>query len=150
LIEVLTNREEALTFDWTHCGTIRPEVAPPQEIRTIKHEAWQADNFPILKTLMSKVIEMLKERLERGTLEYSQGLYRNLWFLVTKKEKGAYRLVIAAIYINKVTIRDANMPPNVDEFSEEFTGCVVTSLLDIFSDYDQALLALRSRDLTAF
>jgi hypothetical protein len=150
LIEALTNREEALAFDWTHCGTIRPEVAPPQEIRTVKHEAWQADNFPVPKALMSKVIEMLQDRLARGTLEYSQGPYRNPWFLVAKKEKGTYRLIVAAMHMNKVTIRDANMPPNVDEFSEEFAGCVVASLLDIFSGYDQAMLALRSRDMTAF
>jgi hypothetical protein len=65
-------------------------VAPPQEIQTIKHKAWQANNFPISKALMSKVIEMLIERLERRTLEYSQGPYRNPWFLVAKKEKGAY------------------------------------------------------------
>jgi hypothetical protein len=42
------------------------------------------------------------------------------------------------------------MPPNVDEFSKEFARCVVASLLDIFLGYNQALLALKSRDLTAF
>jgi hypothetical protein len=149
LIEVLTNREEALAFDWTHCGTVRPEVAPPQEIRTVEHEAWQVPSFPVPKSLMAKVIEMLKERLNRGTMEYSQGPYRNPWFLVAKKEKGSYRLIVAAQNINKVTIRDANMPPNMDEFSEEFSCCVVASLLDFFSGYDQVLLALKSRDMTA-
>jgi hypothetical protein len=54
------------------------------------------------------------------------------------------------MYINKITIRDANMLFNVDEFSEEFIKYVIISLLDIFSGYDQALLALRSKDLTAF
>jgi len=93
---------------------------------------------------------MLKDRIKRGTLEFSYGLYRNLWFLVAKKEKGEYRLIVAATDMNKVTIRDANMPLNVDEFSEEFAGCVVVSLLDFFSRYDQALLDMKSRDMTAF
>jgi len=47
-------------------------------------------------------------------------------------------------------ICNANMPPNVDKFSKEFARCIVASLLDIFLGYNQALLALKSRDLTAF
>jgi hypothetical protein len=150
LLEVLMNREAAFAFDWTHCGTIRPEVAPPQEIRTIEHQAWQTSNFPVPKALMGQVTEMLKERLKRGTMEYSHGPYRNPWFLVAKKEKGKYRLVVAAMKMNGVTIRDGNLPPQVDEFSEEFAGCTVASLVDFFSGYDQVILALKSRDMTAF
>jgi hypothetical protein len=51
--------------------------------------------------------------------------------------------------MNQVTVRDANMPPNADEFSEEFVGCAVASLID-FSGYDQVELDPSSRDLTAF
>jgi hypothetical protein len=47
-------------------------------------------------------------------------------------------------------IRNINMPPNIDKFSKEFTKCIVASLLNIFLGYNQALLALKSRDLTAF
>jgi hypothetical protein len=42
------------------------------------------------------------------------------------------------------------MPPNINKFSKEFTRYIVASLLNIFSGYNQALLALKSRDLTAF
>jgi hypothetical protein len=52
--------------------------------------------------------------------------------------------------INKVTIQDTNMPPNIEEFLEEFVGCVVASLLNFFSRYNQALLDIKSRDITAF
>jgi len=52
--------------------------------------------------------------------------------------------------INAVTIRDANLPPSVDEFSEQFAGMKVTSLVDFFSGYDQILLDERDRDLTSF
>jgi hypothetical protein len=38
--------------------------------------------------------------------------------------------------MNKVIIYNANMPPNIDEFSKEFTGCIVASLLDIFLGYN--------------
>ena len=50
---------------------------------------------------------------------------------------------------NKVTIRNANMLPVVDEFSESFAGLPMSSLLNFYSGYNQVLLAKKSRDLTA-
>ncbi len=41
------------------------------------------------------------------------------------------------------------MPPNIDEFLDKFTGYVIASLLDFFSRYNQVLLDLKSRDITA-
>jgi len=149
LLEVFYNREAALAWDFSHLGKIRAEVAPPQEIRTIPHEAWQAPGFKVPRALVLTVVDMLKERLAHGILEYGQGPYRNQWFLV-KKKNGKYRLVNAAMPMNKVTIRDANMPPSADEFSENFAGCQIASLIDFFSGYDQVELDIRSRDMTAF
>jgi hypothetical protein len=79
---------------------------------------------------------MLKERLNKGVLEYSKGLYRNLWFLVKKKKPGDYKLINLAIHLNIVTRRDTNLPPSVDEFTEEFIGCHITSLVDLYSGYN--------------
>jgi hypothetical protein len=79
---------------------------------------------------------MFKERLEHRILEYSYGVYYNPWFLVAKKEKGTYWLVVTVIYINKVIIHDANMPSNVDKFSKEFTRYIVALLLNIFLGYN--------------
>jgi hypothetical protein len=93
---------------------------------------------------------MLKERLDRGVLEYSEGPYRNPWFLVKKKKPGDYKLINSATHLNTVTRRDTNLPPSVDEFAEEFTGCHITSLVDLYSGYNQILLHPKSRDLTAF
>ena len=52
--------------------------------------------------------------------------------------------------LNKVTVRDAEMTPSVDEFSEEFTGYSVLTSVDHYLDYDQMMLDRRSRDLTTF
>jgi hypothetical protein len=79
---------------------------------------------------------MLKERLNKGVLEYSKGLYKNLWFLVKKKKPGEYRLINLAMYLNVVMRRDANLPPSIDEFTDEFTGCYIISLVDLYSGYD--------------
>ncbi len=96
------------------------------------------------------MIEMLKDRVEKGVLEPSYGPYRNPWFLVKKKEKGKYHLVNAAIKINRVIVKDINLPPSVNEFSKEFAGYVIAFLIDFFSGYDQIELDKKSRDLTAF
>ena len=148
-LEVLYNREKALAFDFTDIGKVKPDVAPPQIIKTVEHKAWQVPGFPIPKALHLVVVGMLRERLQNGVLEYCDGPYRNPWFLVRKKN-GKYRLVNAAMEINKHTVRDANLPPSVDEFSEEFAGCQMASMIDFFSGYDQIELDIKSRDLTGF
>ena len=79
---------------------------------------------------------MLKERLDRGVLEYFKGLYRNLWFLVKKKKLREYRLINLAMHLNAVTRRDANLPPSINEFIDEFTGYYIASLVDLYSSYN--------------
>jgi hypothetical protein len=150
LEEVLINREKVFIFEWSEYGRIYEDISPPIIINTIEHEAWQAANFLCPKPLLPLVVKMLKERLDRGVLEYSEGPYRNPWFLVKKKKPGDYRLINSATHLNAVTRRDANLPPSVDEFAEEFAGCHVASLVDLYSGYDQMLLHPKSRDLTAF
>ncbi|KAJ5747177.1 uncharacterized protein N7511_000772 [Penicillium nucicola] len=149
LRELLFKREGVLAWSWDHMSRIRPEVMPAQRIKTVPHEAWQHPGFKIPRALGPVIIEMLRERLKKGVLEHCDGPYRNPWFLVKKKGIGKYRLINAAMLINKVTRRDANMPPDVDEFAEEFAGMALSSLVDLYSGYDQITLAEEDRDLTA-
>ena len=150
LTKILYNRKAALAWDFTHCERVRPEITLPQKIKIVPHEAWQVPSFPIPRAFKEKVIEMLNDRMKRGMLKRSESPYRNPWFLAKKKDKISYRLVNAAMEMNRVTIRDANMPPSADEFAEEFSGCAVASLVDFFSGYDQVELDPSSRDMTAF
>ena len=93
---------------------------------------------------------MLKERLDKGILKYSEGPYKNLWFLVKKKTLRDYRLINSATHLNIIMRRDANLLPSVDEFAKEFAGYYIISLVDLYSGYDQILLYFKSRDLTVF
>jgi hypothetical protein len=79
---------------------------------------------------------MLKERFNKGVLEYSKGLYRNPWFLVKKKKLGEYRLINLAIYLNIVIRQDANLPPSIDKFINKFIGCYIISLVNLYSGYN--------------
>ena len=69
---------------------------------------------------------------------------------MAKSEPGKYRIVQAAMHYNKVTWRDANLPFNPDEFAELFAGQQISTLINIFSKYDQCTLAEDCRDFTTF
>lgn len=131
-------------------GKVKKEVAPPQIIRTVNHQAWQVPGFQIPKALTSTVIDMLQERLKMGIIKPCHGPYRNLWYLVKKSTPGKYRLSNVAVELNRVTVRDANLPPSADEFSEKFGCCAISSLIDFFSGYNQVKLNEESRDLSGF
>ena len=38
-IEMLYNWDKALAFDFSEIGKVKPNVAPPQVIKTVKHKA---------------------------------------------------------------------------------------------------------------
>ena len=44
------------------------------------------------------------------------------------------------MFLNKVLIKDANLPLSVDEFLEDFSGMAIASVVDLFSGYDQVPL----------
>lgn len=96
LLTMLSNREAAIAWEFCEIGSVHPDVAPPQSIRVVDHEPFQARNFQIPKALQAEAIRMLQERIDRGLLEECHGPYRNPWFLVAKGN-GKYRLINAAI-----------------------------------------------------
>src|SRR5207248_10464180 len=52
--------------------------------------------------------------------------------------------------MNVVIRRDVNLPLLVDKFVEEFVGYYITSLVNLYSRYNQMTLNPKSRDITAF
>lgn len=54
----------------------------------------------------------------------------------------------SATNTNRVTIRDAKLPSNADEFSEKYAGKAIGAHLDLFSGYDQLPLDEKYSDIT--
>jgi hypothetical protein len=69
-------------------------------------------------------------------LEKYKEAYQNPWFLIAKKKIGEYQLINIVIKINEVMLRDANLPPLVDKFLEEFIRYMAASLINFFSRYN--------------
>ena len=167
LLEMSFNREAAIAFDSAEKGRFHDFIEPPQVIPKVPHKAWQSSSFRIPPALHTTSVRLIQDRLACGTIERSFGPYRNPWLLVEKPgfekdEEGElvldnagkpfkrYRLINSAQKIKAVSIRDASLPPAVEEFSERFAGYPVVSLVDLFSGYDQCTLDPPSRDITAF
>ena len=90
---------------------------------------------------------IVKKKLTSDLLEHSQGAYRSRYFLV-KKKSVKWRFINDLKLLDDVTIRDSDMPPSVDEFSEDFAGYPITSTIDYYSEHGQISLNKRSRDVT--
>src|SRR5258707_15863071 len=104
-------------FEFTEKGDFIDDVEPAYAIPAISHTLWQAKSFKVPKALEQEVVKIIKDRIDCGALERSFGSYRNPWFLVPKK-MGKYCLINSTQQLNAVTIKDASLPPTVDEFSE--------------------------------
>jgi hypothetical protein len=92
---------------------------------------------------------MLKDRIDREILESCYEPYRNPWFIIKKKNR-KYRLVNHAAELNRHTIRDANMPLNINTFSEKFIEYVMAFFINFFSGYDHVKLDFKCRDMITF
>jgi len=54
------------------------------------------------------------------------------------------------MYLNIITRQDANLLLFINKFIDEFIGYYITSLVNLYSNYNQMLLYLKSRDLIVF
>ena len=66
------------------------------------------------------------------------------------KKNGKIRIVHDLQHLNKVTIRDAGVPPILDDFVEPFAGHQCYTIFDLFSGFDARSLHPDSQDLTSF
>lgn len=149
-IDILYEFEEALAFEDSEMGLLDETMEPPVVIHIVPHTPWQQQNLRLPKSMQDIATEHVKEKLSNGMLEPLQGPYRSRYFVVPKSKPGEYRFINDVQPLNKVMIRDAGMPPAVDEFSEDFAGYPIASSMDFYAGYYQIPLAKESRDLTAF
>ena len=149
LVYVLQERELALAFEDSEHGTFSDKYFPDYEIPVIEHIPWVQAPIRVPKAIEDTVRQMLQEQKAAGKYEYSTASYRSRIFAVGKP-KGGIRLVADVQELNKVTVRDAGLPPRTDDFAESFVGHVIYGLVDLFSGYDGRRLGVASRPLTTF
>ena len=145
---VVVSREKAFAFDHSEKGMFSREFYPDYEIPTIEHVPWQKPPIRIPNAIIKEVKQEIRDQEKSGKFEPTTSSYRSALFAVAKK-KGV-RLVINLEPLNEVTIQDASLPPNINEFAEWFLGYAMYGLLDLFSGFDARWVAEKSRPLQAF
>ena len=66
------------------------------------------------------------------------------------KKGGMLRVVHDLQPLNAVTIRDATLPPRIEDVIESFSGRAAYGLFDLKAGYDNQMLSPKSRDLMSF
>lgn len=147
--QVMILNQGALAFEEVDRGTFSESYFSPYIIPTVPHTPWEYRNIPIPPGIKDKVIELLKHKMSAGVYEMSQSAYRSRWFCVLKKS-GKLRIVHDLQPLNAVTIRDAGLPPIIDDFVEPFAGRQCYTVFDLFWGFDARKMDPACRDLTAF
>ncbi|MCO5606983.1 hypothetical protein L7F22_061174 [Adiantum nelumboides] len=145
--EMLSTHGKAFSFEPHEIGCVDPKVVAPMVIFTVPHMPWNLRPIPVLKVHISKLIDLLNEKMRMDILEPSSAPYSSRWFTVPKKN-GSLRFIQDLQPVNKVTIRNVGTGPIVDEFAKAFAGRAIYSMGDLYSGYDQFQLSLESRDIT--
>lgn len=104
-------------------------------IFTVPHMPWNLRPIPVPKAHISKLIDLLNEKIRMGILEPTSAPYSSRWFTVPKKN-GSLRFIQDLQPVNKVTIRNVGNGPIVGEFTKAFAGRTIYSMGDLNLGYD--------------
>ena len=137
LLFCLYNRKIAFVWDFSEIDQIKFEIILFMKIWIVFYEIWQVVDFFIFKTFQRTIIKMLREKMNAELFEKCYNSYRTFWFLIKKSNK--YRMINAALNINRVTIRNTNLFFQINTFVKEFDDMQITSLINFLSKYDQFL-----------
>ncbi|MBW0474287.1 hypothetical protein O181_014002 [Austropuccinia psidii MF-1] len=113
------------------------------------HVTWQKKPIPIPKSILPHFTQLIRERIKNGLYEQYTSSYTSSIFCVAKSN-GKLKIVHDLQLINKVTIKDAGLPPHFEEFVDAFAQRACYGLGDIMGQYDERELDVITRPLTSF
>ncbi|MBW0571949.1 hypothetical protein O181_111664 [Austropuccinia psidii MF-1] len=132
LKNVILLREKAIAFCEGERGVLEHSYGKPYKIPDISHEPWKNKPIPIPKSILPQFIEL------------------NSPVFCVAKPNGKLRIVHDLQDLNKFTIKDAGLPPNVDDFVGSFSGRACYGLGDIMGGYDERDMDINKKALKAF
>ncbi|MBW0590741.1 hypothetical protein O181_130456 [Austropuccinia psidii MF-1] len=145
LMSVIALRENSIAFIEEERGLLKHSYGKPYKIPVIPHTPWQKK--PIPKPILPQFIELIRERIRTGLYERYTSSYISPVFCVGKSN-GKLRLLHYFQELNKLTIKDAGLPPDIEEFVDAFSGRAFYGLGDIIRGYYERKLDISTRPLT--
>lgn len=91
-------------------------------IPVVDHEPWQVRPIPIPVVIRDTLVELVRERVKTGLYKQSTSSYSSPVFAVLKQDGKSLRIVHDLQKLNSVTIRDAGLPPQIEEFVDSMAG----------------------------
>jgi hypothetical protein len=149
LKHVIVIREKAVAFVEEERGILKHKYGKTYKIPVIEHKPWQQRPIPIPNAIRNDFIELVRKRIRTGLYEQSTSSYTSPVFCVAKSN-GKLRIVHDLQQLNKVTIKDAGLPPKIEDFVDSFAGRACYGLGDIMGGYDEREFDPASRPLTKF
>jgi hypothetical protein len=146
---VLAERNQAVAFCKEERGLLKESYGLPYIIPVIEHKPWQKKKIPIPAAKMEEFTQLVQERVRTGLYKHSTSSYLSPVFCVLNGN-GKLRVVHDLQPLNRVTVRDAGVPPATKEFVKSFSGRACYGLGDIMGGYDERPLHPISRPLTTF
>jgi len=139
-----------------YCTVFATDTLRVSTTNAAEHHIELSDSTPIVvkyRRLPEAYRELIEKHIEamirNGQIERSNSKWAAPMVIVRKKD-GTIRVCIDYRELNKVTVKDVSLIPNIDELLEHLEGATIFSSLDLASGYYQVPMALDSRDKTAF
>ena len=123
-------------------GTARIKLKPNPKIYRHREYQLQGDQAEAMKKLLAKFIE-------RGWIEPSDSEWASPAFIVPKKEKGEWRLIVDYRGLNEQTEHDSYSLPLIDTILQKQQTKRIFTVLDLKHGYHQMPLHPDSRPCTA-
>ena len=123
-------------------GTAKIKLKPNQKIYRHREYQLRGERAEAMKKL-------LIEFIERGWIEPSDGEWASPAFIVPKKDKGEWRLVVDYRGLNEQTKHDSYSLPLIDSILQKQQKKRMFTVLDLKHGYHQMLLHEDSRPCTA-
>ncbi|KAL2613538.1 hypothetical protein R1flu_025230 [Riccia fluitans] len=83
--KMLTKHGKASSIAPNEIGCVDPTIVTPMVIFMVPYVPWDLKPLAVPRALLPKLIELLKEKIEKEIWEPSIGPYSNRWFIVPKK-----------------------------------------------------------------
>jgi hypothetical protein len=146
---VLAEQNQAIAFNESERGLLKEPYGLPYIILVVERKPWQKKKIPIPEAKMEKYIRILRERVCNGLYEQSTSSYTSPVFCVLKSN-GKLRVVHDLQPLDKVTVKDAGIPPAMEDFVKSFSGQACYGLGKILGGYNERALDPILRLITTF
>jgi hypothetical protein len=147
---LVKEQEECLLWMEEEKGVFQQDFFPPVRILTVPHMPWVYKNIPILPGLHNNLIKIIRDKIVSGAYEPSNIAYHSRWFCVIKRDGSSLCIVHDLCPFNAITIRDASIPPTMEQLVESFGARACYASLDLFVAYDQQVVHPELWDPTTF